>query len=219
MVISNRDLARLFSTSIEKSKIITCLTDLVKSTSNSATKLRTTNLALYGDTLNTYIDTTFSSLFRTISYELDENAYEQAEINDPFMMKFIESLSEILQPALSNLLDSNKAELALHLSKFISTKFEQAVLSKKFTPMGAIQLSKEVRVLGDYFVSVGGQLLRYQFTKLAQISQLLNLDRVIDCMEYWIEGKAVFKLDTNEVRLVLSRRTDFMIESINALKL
>lgn len=38
-------------------------------------------------------------------------------------------------------------------------------------------------------------------------------------MEYWIEGKAVFKLNTNEVRQVLMQRTDFSIESINALKL
>ena len=55
-------------------------------------------------------------------------------------------------------------------------------------------------------------------------------------MEYWIEGKAVFKLDAIEVRFqivkppkilifseqvkqVLTRRIDFSIDSINALKL
>jgi len=213
------DVDKLFTVAAEKTKLQACLDDMMKSASHTCNKLRKKNLQLYGDRFNAKVETIFLTLFRPITYELDENTYEQAEINDPFMMRFLDSLSEILLTARGALRPLNKSDLALILAAFIASKLEGAVLAKRFSSLGAVQISKEIRLIGDYFVNLGGQPLRYQFTKLAQISQLLNLDRVIDCMEYWIEGKSVFKLNADEIRHVLTRRIDFSPESINMLKL
>ena len=56
-----------------------------------------------------------------ISYELDENTYEQAEINDPFMLRFLDFLAELLLPVQLKLRDANRAEVALNLAKYIFT--------------------------------------------------------------------------------------------------
>ncbi len=54
-----------------------------------------------------------------ISYGYDETAYEQAEINDPFVMRFTESVEEYLQPVLPKLCEANKNTVTQNIAKYI----------------------------------------------------------------------------------------------------
>ena len=58
---------------------------------------------------------------------------------------------------------------------------------------------------------------RDKFTRLNQISTLLNLDDVQEVYEYW--GSRTWRLKSSEVRAVLTLRVDFSVEDINKLKL
>lgn len=54
-----------------------------------------------------------------MSYDLDENTYEQAEINDPFVLRLLQDLQELLKPAKNTLKPLNKTDLALSVATYI----------------------------------------------------------------------------------------------------
>lgn len=196
------DVTQLYTDDAHKQKIDDCIHHLAST--NSITSLLKTYSEQYAALLLPVVDQLLFS-YATLSYEMDEAAYEQADINDPFMARFIELLGSIFSPISTKLSHQNLIRVADIVARHVASKIEHYCFLKKYTMLGAVQFAKEVQVLAGYFISIGdasttdGHILRHRFSRLSQISQLLNLDRVIDVMEYWVEGKSVFKLTPDEV--------------------
>ncbi|VEL21402.1 unnamed protein product [Protopolystoma xenopodis] len=78
-------------------------------------------------------------------------------------------------------------------------------------------MDKELRFLLSYLTSISSSPLRDYFTRLLQISTLLNLDKVDEVTFYWTNSS--WRLNANEVKRILSLRVDFMVNDIRRLQL
>eukprot|EP01113_Clastostelium_recurvatum_P043227 TRINITY_DN7105_c0_g1_i4.p1 TRINITY_DN7105_c0_g1~~TRINITY_DN7105_c0_g1_i4.p1 ORF type:complete len:744 (+),score=182.39 TRINITY_DN7105_c0_g1_i4:410-2641(+) len=160
-----------------------------------------------------------------VSYNMNEADYERAEVNDPFMSAFIAGLHSILSPFIkdvSGLSVGNRDRVVAHIAGHTAQLIEADVMAyHRFTPLGAVQLGKEVRMLVDYFSSLGsGGTLSYKFVRLSQMAQLLNVDRLQEVVDYWDgDSKAAWRLTQEEVKVLLLRRTDLAPDQISALRL
>jgi len=87
--------------------------------------------------------------------------------------------------------------------------------------LGALQLDKEVRLLVAYLSAATTWTIRDRFTRLTQIVTLLNLEKLSELSEYWgpNSGSITWLLTPNQVRQILSLRTDFRSEEVKRLKL
>jgi len=208
---------RIFGNKADSDRIKACLQDL-SGFAAALDKLRVDHIERYATLLLRPLESLFQPL-ATISYEMDEIGYERAEINDPFMNHLVDELSSVFTTLQPKLHPRNMAQLVRVIAQHFATRMESVVFSKRFSALGALQFSKEIRLISDYYVSVGGQVQRHCFSKLAQIGQILNLDRPLDVLDYWSEGKKVLKLTADDVKAILARRVDFSLDSIATLKL
>ncbi|KAF2075481.1 hypothetical protein CYY_003217 [Polysphondylium violaceum] len=152
--------------------------------------------------------------FRNINYEITDVEFENYEINDPFAMDFMNSLFNVLEPYKRKLAPQN-FDLLVHLiSVQIANILEGHIKQKKFNQLGGIQLSKDVRKIIEFLCNLTSeQNVRHKFTRLSQITHLLTLDKVTDVLEYWGQEGYIWKLDMLEIKLVLGRRSDFMMSN------
>ncbi len=82
-------------------------------------------------------------------------------------------------------------------------------------------LDSDLRALSSYFSNSTQWSTRDKFTRLSQMSTLLNLDKVGEIYDYWgsKSGALTWRLSIAEVRQVLALRIDFSSDEINRLKL
>jgi hypothetical protein len=94
-------------------------------------------------------------------------------------------------------------------------------LSKHFFPfqIGGLQFDKELRILIGYLTSSTSWSVRDKFSRLTQMTILLSLEKVSELSDYWGKGPVSWRLTPQEVRQVLTLRTDFRSEDIRRLKL
>jgi len=152
--------------------------------------------------------------FRNVNYEITDVEFENYEINDPFAMDFMGSLYSLLEPYKRKLAQQN-FDILIHLiSVQIASILEGHIMQKKFNQLGGIQLSKDIRKIIEFLCNLTSeQNVRHKFTRLSQISHLLTLDKATDVLEYWGQEGYIWKLDMLEIKLVLGRRSDFMMSN------
>jgi len=94
-----------------------------------------------------------------------------------------------------------------HMAEQTCRRIEKAVFTKKFTLFGALQFDSDVRALCSFFTNLSQQALRQKFTKLLEMSNLLNLEGAAELREFYSEMKT--KLEPDEIRKLLALRVDF----------
>ena len=157
----------------------------------------------------------------TISYELSEAEYEEYEVNDPWVQKLLHSVESHvawLQP----LLTSSNYDSCVHLVvDFVVKRLEVLMVHKRFTPLGSLQLDRDVRALVNHFYGMTQRPVRDKFARLTQMTTILNVEKVSEILDFWGEnsGTMTWRLTPAEVRRILGLRVDFKPESIAALRL
>lgn len=198
-------------------KLQACLNEFKSSTSRQLEKLL--------DTAFEHLTTSFVrgqaksllNLFGSSKYDLTENDLDVLSVNDPWMESCIENIENFIKPFQAVLSNSNCDRLILILVTELLRRLEQHIQRKTFTRYGAIQLEKELRGLFSYLTSISFASLRDHFTRILQICNLLNLDNVDEVSYYW--NLSLWRLTPNEVRRILSLRTEFRTDDIRRLKL
>jgi len=216
---AEKEVLRIFIRESNRQQVLIRLEEFVE-TSREFKALLDKNLSQ----LTSTVQPTLRSLmdrFRSCSYELNEYQFAENEINDPFVMGFIEELNEMFDKYRDQLVTEN-FESFVHLClKVIGPQMEKTILQKQFTQFGALQLDKDLRMLISYFSTLSQRTIRGEFARLTQMASLLNLENVSEVLDYWGEnsGQMTWRLAPSEVHRVLSRRMDFSGEEIAALKL
>ncbi|KAL5213392.1 hypothetical protein ABZP36_024239 [Zizania latifolia] len=157
----------------------------------------------------------------TVSYELDDAEYGENEVNDPWVQKLLLAVNTNvawLQPVMT----SNNYDSFVHLIiDFIVKRLEVIMMQKRFSQLGGLQLDKEVRSLINHFSEMSQRPVRDKFSRLSQMSTILNFERVSEILDFWGDnaGHLTWLLTPAEVRRVLGLRIDFRPEAIAALRL
>ncbi|CBJ31353.1 conserved unknown protein [Ectocarpus siliculosus] len=157
-----------------------------------------------------------------VSYQLSENQYAANEAEDPYAHALVEYLRLLLEPYRppGGLSDSLFLELLTLVAGYLAKRMEIALKKRLFTQLGGLQLDKDLRCVMGFFTQQAGRGAREPFSRLAQMSLLLNLERPQDAMDYWEPGSPLqAQLTADEVVSVLQQREDFAREDLASLVL
>eukprot|EP00752_Nemacystus_decipiens_P010406 g9273.t1 len=157
-----------------------------------------------------------------VSYQLSENHYAANEAEDPFAQALVEYLRHLLEPYRppGGLTESLFLELLTLVAGYLAKRLEIALRRRLFTQLGGLQLDKDLRCIMGFFTQQAGRGAREPFSRLAQMSLLLNLERPQDAMDYWEPGSPLqAQLTADEVIGVLQQREDFAREDLASLAL
>eukprot|EP00903_Cladosiphon_okamuranus_P008470 g8137.t1 len=157
-----------------------------------------------------------------VSYQLSENQYAANEAEDPFAQALVEYLRHLLEPYRppGGLSESLFLELLTLVAGYLAKRLEIALRRRLFTQLGGLQLDKDLRCIMGFFTQQAGRGAREPFSRLAQMSLLLNLERPQDAMDYWEPGSPLqAQLTADEVVGVLQQREDFAREDLASLVL
>ncbi|OAY65563.1 Conserved oligomeric Golgi complex subunit 4 [Ananas comosus] len=211
--------AEAFPALADREKVKSCLSELAE-ISNTFKKIPNAGMEQLVATVTPCTRPILDTV-ATISYELNDGEYGENEVNDPWVQKLllaVESNMAWLQPTMtSNIYDS-----FVHLViDFIVKRLEVIMMQKQFSLLGGLQLDKEVRALINHFSEMSQRPVRDMFSRLSQISTILNFERVSEILDFWGEnaGHLTWLLTPAEVRRVLGLRIDFRPEAIAALRL
>ncbi|KAK4522809.1 hypothetical protein GAYE_PCTG30G0699 [Galdieria yellowstonensis] len=142
--------------------------------------------------------------------------------SDSFISHFAEEFESAVGYLEESLLDSNWDQLIRQIAIWCADQLESILWRKKFNAHGAFGLDNDVRGLTSFFNhKVKQGTVRDIFTRLFQITMLLNLESPTEIYDIWQgeERHIHWKLTAQEVRQVLSLRTEFSVETIKHLSL
>ncbi|KAH7981410.1 hypothetical protein HPB49_023911 [Dermacentor silvarum] len=219
------DLPKSFASATEQetAKLESCLTDL----NNSSLKFQ--SLLSYGvaELCNAAIKPhvkSWADTFQSTDHSLTEDDFTSYEANDgirPFLQTFIVTLDGALKAFKGDLIPANYDSLVNLTAAETTFQLEKAVFKCSFNRLGGLQFDKELRYLISYMTSVTTWSIRDKFSRVSQISTLLNMEMVSEILDIWgtNAGPMTWRLTPTEVRQVLSLRNDFRQEDIRRLKL
>ena len=159
-----------------------------------------------------------SENFALISHNLTEEGLVLNETEDPFSQKIIAPVDNFIGDIKDSLLERNFELMISNLSQTLVMSFEKVIFKMKFSRNGGLAFDREVRSLSNYLSSVTQWTVREKFTRLLQISTLLNLEQVEEVNELPIHSTS-WKITPAEMRQILSLREDFRGEAIKRLTL
>jgi hypothetical protein len=144
----------------------------------------------------------------TISYELDENQYEDFQVNDPFASAFNANADLIYQHLKSVLNPACCDEIMQNMAEQTCTKIERTAIKKRFSLFGALQFESDVRAVCSFFTNISEQALRHKFARLFEMAGLLSLETLAELREHYSETRS-WRLTGDEIRKLVAARIDF----------
>lgn len=159
--------------------------------------------------------------FLSISHIISDNEFASYEANDPWVENLLISLQQLVDKFREALSDEIYDQLVSHLTNEIATQLEKVVFKSSFNRLGGMQFDKELRALVGFLTSMTTWTIRDRFARLTQTATILNLENVIEILDYWgaNSGSLTWRLTPAEIRRILSMRVDFKSEEIRKLKL
>uniref|UniRef100_A0A0K8RIP1 Conserved oligomeric Golgi complex subunit 4 n=1 Tax=Ixodes ricinus TaxID=34613 RepID=A0A0K8RIP1_IXORI len=219
------DLQKSFSSATEQetAKLESCLADL----SNSALKFQSLLSSGVSELCNTAVKPhikSWADTFQATDHSLTEDDFTSYEANDgirPFLQTFIVTLDGVLKSFKDDLIPANYDSLVNLTAAETTFQLEKTIFKSSFNRLGGLQFDKELRYLISYMTSVTTWSIRDKFSRVSQISTLLNMEMVSEILDIWgtNAGPMTWRLTPAEVRQVLSLRNDFRQEDIRRLKL
>jgi hypothetical protein len=176
--------------------------------------------------------------FERLDYDIDAGKYKDYELNDPWIKALIDDLRALLVVSWQHKhvihRDAWWQLIAAVLALLLSDMERVITLKLAFSPLGAIQLDKDVRHLFEFSSALVApdHSVRNQFTRMLQICSLLSIERVTEVYEYWTPAQQEVRasedehsdtikwsLTAEQVKTVLKRRRDFKPDVVDRLKL
>ncbi|KAJ3091273.1 Golgi transport complex subunit 4 [Quaeritorhiza haematococci] len=208
-----------------KEKVHTCLNALTELSKAFRLVLKTWMENLQNQTMKPRLRPLFQDAYKDIRYVLTEEEYAEQEAHDFFVKRFIagfEKLVDLHQRTYTPFNFNQTIDLAI---ESITKEWEKYLLSNmKFNPFGGLRFDKDLRSLSSYLSGRTQWSVRDKFTRLNQISTLLNLEKVSEVYDCWGQKSGMgvgsnWRLTAQEARKILSARIDFKADEIAKLKL
>ncbi|EME26600.1 Conserved oligomeric Golgi complex subunit 4 [Galdieria sulphuraria] len=153
----------------------------------------------------------------------EDNLLGDLEASSSFIYNFMEQFDNSVGYLENLLIDSNWDQLIRQMADWTAAHLESILWRKKFNSHGALRLDNDIRSITSFFNNKVKQgTVRDIFTRLFQLTMLLNLESPTEIDDIWQreEDKHIrWKLTAEEVREVLSLRTEFSSETIRHLSL
>ncbi|KAI8097538.1 COG4 transport protein-domain-containing protein [Halteromyces radiatus] len=176
---------------------------------------------LLGQTIKPRIRPLFQESYREVKYVLEEDEYNEADLDEVFMKRFRHGFDNMINSYRKALTDSNFATLMSMVLDALTLQWERIVLQTRFNQYGSLRFDKDLRSVIQYLSSMTDWFSRDKFTRLNQIATLLNFEEPSEIYHCWgtKSGPVSWRLTVAEVKKVLSLRLDFDIDEVTSLTL
>ncbi|KAL7751586.1 Golgi transport complex subunit 4 [Sorochytrium milnesiophthora] len=172
-------------------------------------------------------------------YILSEEEYSRLDADYAVVARnpaFIKTFDSMMQQPKNLLTSSAYVALLLSVIETLLKECEKVLMQSRFNQLGALQFDKDIRSLASFFSAHQQAVLadaqqsggyqantswpaqqRDKFTKINQISQLLNLESVSELHDYW-GSRAIapisWRLTLADAKKVLGLRLEFKADDI-----
>lgn len=120
----------------------------------------------------------FQDAYREVKYVLEEEEYNEADIEERFVKRFRRGFETLIQIYRRTLTDNNFSTLMSLLLEALTSQWERIVFQTRFNQYGALRFDKDLRSTMHYLSTLTEWLSRDRFTRLNQMSTLLNFEEV-----------------------------------------
>ncbi|KAL9189319.1 hypothetical protein ACHAXT_011809 [Thalassiosira profunda] len=164
-----------------------------------------------------------------LDYDLDDAAFELAQISEGGIGRACAGLDELLEPVRVHLVPALSDEFVVGVLGGVAKRLEAAIRKSKFTPLGAIRLDSDVRYLMTFAKDrIDSPKLKSNVTlcracpplaRLNQIALLLNVDDLEDALDLISvsKRKGQWDLKLDDAKALLGLRVDFDLSKVNDL--
>ncbi|RCH87312.1 Golgi transport complex subunit 4 [Rhizopus azygosporus] len=153
----------------------------------------------------------FQESYREVKYVLEEDEYNEADIEEKFVKRFRQGFNHLIHLYKRTLTENNFNTLMDLMLDIITAQWERIVSQTRFNQYGALRFDKDLRSIILYLSSITEWLSRDKFTRLNQMSTILNFEEPSEIHELWGNSSSPinWRLTVNEVKKILGLRLDF----------
>ncbi|KAG1050043.1 hypothetical protein G6F43_007659 [Rhizopus delemar] len=153
----------------------------------------------------------YQESYREVKYVLEEDEYNEADIEERFIKRFRQGFGRLIQVYKRTLTENNFNTLISLLLDVITAQWERIVVQTRFNQYGALRFDKDLRSIILYLSSITEWLPRDKFTRLNQMSIILNFEEPSEIYDLWGTKSSPinWRLTVNEVKKILALRLDF----------
>jgi len=162
---------------------------------------------LFNQLMRPKLRTLVVDVYRDVSYALDDDGYTAAEYQDLIRKRFVKAWEGLIDGYKEPFTESNYRLFFGLALDVILRPWEKAILSLKYTELGAIRFDRDLRSVTTYLscqTAFGDA--REKFTRLQQISTLLNLDSEEEVDQFYDSSGISWKLTLREAQVVAGLR-------------
>ncbi|KAI7897429.1 COG4 transport protein-domain-containing protein [Mucor mucedo] len=158
----------------------------------------------------------FQDAYREVKYVLEEEEYNEADIEERFVKRFRRGFEHLIQIYQRTLTDNNFSTLMGLVLEALTAQWERIVFQTRFNQYGALRFDKDLRSVIHYLSTLTEWLSRDRFTRLNQMSTLLNFEEPSEIYDFWGQkaGPVSWRLTVAEVKKILALRLDFDAEEV-----
>lgn len=120
----------------------------------------------------------FQESYREVKYVLEEDEYNEADIEEKFVKRFRQGFNHLIHLYKHTLTENNFNTLMDLMLDIITAQWERIVSQTRFNQYGALRFDKDLRSIILYLSSITEWLSRDKFTRLNQMSTILNFEEV-----------------------------------------
>ncbi|KAF9792460.1 COG4-domain-containing protein [Thelephora terrestris] len=162
---------------------------------------------LFNQLMRPKLRTLIVDVYRDVTYALDDEGYTAAEYQDLVRKRFVKAWEGLIDGYKDTFTDSNYRLFFGLALDVILKPWEKAILSLKYTELGAIRFDRDLRSITTYLSSqTAFGDAREKFTRLQQISTLLNLDNEEEVDQFYDSSGIAWKLTSKEAQAVAGLR-------------
>ncbi|KAF7728336.1 Golgi transport complex subunit 4 [Apophysomyces ossiformis] len=187
--------------------------DKLQSTSKNFEKLLKNGMEqLHNQTLKPWIRPLFQGAYREVKYVLEEDEYNEADIEELFVKRFRHSFDSMINLYRDTLTESNFGILMGLVIDAVTIQWERIVLQTRFNQYGALRFDKDLRAVIHYVSVMTESFSRDRFTRLTQMATLLNFEEPSEIYDYWgaKAGPVSWRLTVAEVKKILALRVNYI---------
>jgi len=164
-----------------------------------------------------------------MNYNLDEEAFELAQVTEGYMSRLCSSLDQLIQPLKLYLMPRLSDALMTEVISAVAKRLESAIRRVQFSVLGAISLDSDIRYFTNYakqcFASSDftSNFALYKAStpvaRLSQIALLMNVDDLEDVLDLIASSKRKgnWDLKLDDAKAFLNLRVDFEGRKVNEL--
>ncbi|XP_006458408.1 hypothetical protein AGABI2DRAFT_115438 [Agaricus bisporus var. bisporus H97] len=190
-------------TDAQGEKVRSCLAEFQSSAGKFKGPLRSGIEQLFNQLLRPKLRNFIPEVYNNVSYQLDEDGYTASEYQDIVRKRFVKTWEGLVDGYKDAFTDNNyRLFFGLALDVLLRP-WEKFMLNFKYTELGAIRFDRDLRAITTYLSSqtLFGDI-RDRFTRLQQISTILNLDADENVDEFYNSSGITWKLSGQEARTI-----------------